>query len=90
MGGVGRKVAEWRSSGRPRENPVSEGLLCKKGPRDLEWGWRRTVQVSNFVTGVLVRMSWESCAGPGHRHCGEQDVLPGLWRHSRLGPMHWG
>ena len=67
-----------------------EALLCKKGPRDLEWGWRRTVEVWKYVTGALVRMPRESCAGPCHRHCGGKDELPGLWRHLCLGPMHWG
>ena len=89
-GGVRRKVAEWKSSGLPSGNLVSEALLCKKGPRNLEWGWRSTVQGWKFVTGMLVRMPWESCAQPRHRHCGEKDVLPGLWRHLCLGPMHWG
>ena len=89
-GGVVRRVAEWKSSGQPRENPVFEALLCKEGPRDLVWGWRRTVEVSKFLTGLLVRMPWESCAGLCHEHCGGKDVLPGLWRHLCLGPMHCG
>ena len=72
-------MAERKSSGQPRDNPVSEALSCR-GPRDLEWGWRPTVQVWKFVTGVLVRMPWESCAGLCHRHCGGKDVLLGLWR----------
>ena len=79
VGGVGRKVAQWESSGHPMEIPVSEALLCKKGPRDLERGWRRTVQVWKFVTGVLVRMPWGSFAGLCHRQCGEKDVLPMHW-----------
>ena len=85
---MGRRVAEWKSSGQPRENLVSEALLCRKGPLDLERGWSLIVQVWKFVTEALVSMPWESCAEPCHRHCEEKDAMPGLWRHLCLGPMH--
>ena len=69
---------------------MSEMLLSRKGPRDLEWGWSHTVQVWKLVTEVLVRMPWESCAERCRRNCEEKDVLPGLWRHLCLGPMRLG